>query len=641
MSFNGTWNHTESYKQELTAIIVAGDVAMGTESNLCPEIIEPLTSLVPLGHESNTFCVAAGTRSGEVLTIRIQPGHHAVRLDKLGVTPVHVQLLSVADEPITIMATNNDEPIWMSDLSVSRSDAQFKQKIRVWATDASDPNFPTLTIGAVARVPPQESVSWENMNLILVSDDHIRFSELHTRARPLMRQFSTNGTPTKVRYDANCNALVTAVIRDGRSKLCLFDPETGTEISEPRTLVATPDGRRQPQVCEQIDGLSIRGSNEPAVRILCLDAWSIRQEAHTFPHLLLGCRVEPKGPGGDVRGLLLVIKVEPTIQNSAAERRVPIIRKYASKFAAPITAVASHDQGVFVCFGNTAEYLTIDLQNRKLKTAKRFELPSAARSLQVKGDWLYVVTVAHSLLILDYRNDALGPEHMVLVLSDEMSRRSLDVIEAGSFLEHDRRQSITMLADMGCGIHGLWSSGHEDSPLIPVFQAESRASILKFGLAKIRAPWDMFNRSTKFGYLQSGKDSSDIVGISIDGALHHFSLIDEQAWRLLRFLQNLAMAAPSACSYRSPPYGFDTYGPEPQSSDKLMMHVDGDILQQCLESRALEGLVCEERNLVRLQQLLDELVSPAPGGPRSARLGGTVDFDLVYEILEYHLCPVL
>ncbi|KAH7031003.1 mono-functional DNA-alkylating methyl methanesulfonate N-term-domain-containing protein [Microdochium trichocladiopsis] len=621
------------------------DVLAGTDLNLCPCPIEPLTSMVPVpvSSENGSLCVTAGTRSGEVLTIHVQSGHHTVTVEKLGVTPVQVSCLSLADEPSMIMATNDEEPVWMTGFQLTKSGACFKRKHRVWPAAIGEPNFPAMSIGAVARVPPQSSNSRELMHLIMVSGSQIMYIDLHTRPRPLMRQFPTNGTPTKVRYDANCNALVTAVAREGRSILCLFDPETGVEISEPRTLVTAPDGKKQPRVCEQIDGLSTRAGQDSAVKIMCLDAWSIRHEHHTWPHLLLGCRTEPKEPGGDARGLLLVVKVEHVVSNVpvSPQRRVPIMRKFASKFAAPITAITSHDHGVFVAFGSTVEYMKIDPEVKKLKTVKSFDLPSPARSLHIRADKLHVVTSAHSLVVLDFSNDSLGREHMVLLHSDEMSRRSLDVIDVGLFLEHDRRQSIAMLSDMSCGVHGLWLASQEESPLVPLFQAETRASILKFGRANTRARWHTFQRPLKFGCLQSGKDNSEIVGISIDGALHHFTLINEHAWRLLRFIQNLAMAAPATGSYRSPPNGFDVHGPEPQSDKKVMMHVDGDVLQQCLDRRALEVLVSDQRHSTRLQQLLEKLVPTDSPDHHATASEAIVDFDLVYEVLEYYLCPIL
>ncbi|KXJ92342.1 mono-functional DNA-alkylating methyl methanesulfonate N-term-domain-containing protein [Microdochium bolleyi] len=631
---------------------LSADALPGTESNLCSSSIEPLTSIVPLSHESNPFFVAAGTRSGEVLTIRVQPGSHHVNLQKFGMTAAHVSCLSPPEDPIAIMVTNDEGPVVMTKFRHIRSGGQFKQICRVWPTAVGDANFPSIPITGVVRLPSRPSESREKMHLIMVSGSQIMYSELHTQPEPLMRQFATDGTPTKVRYDASCDALVTAVVREGRSVLCLFDPETGAEISEPLALVSSgPDSRKQARPCEQIDGLSSRASRDPAVRITCLDAWNIRQDHHSWPHLLLGCRTEPRDQGGDSKGLLLVVKVENVARNipDTGRRRIPILRKFACKFSAPVYAITSHDQGVFVCFGNVVQYLKIDPTVKKLKEAKSFELPSLARSLHVKGDKLHVVTVAHSLMILDYTDDALGVEHMVLLHSDEMSRQSLDVIDVGSFLAQERRQSVAMLSDWSCGVHGLWSTSQEDSPLIPLFQAEMRASIIKFGRANTRAPWDSFRRPLKFGSLPSGKDGSDIVGISIDGALHHFTLINEHAWRLLRFIQNLAMAAPAACSYRNPPIGFNVYGPEPQPGRKLMKHVDGDILQQCLDSQAIEVLVADREHSARLQQLLRQLMeSESQQGHRDDVLAddyddegdGVVDFELVYEILEYYLCPV-
>jgi hypothetical protein len=85
----------------------------------------------------------------------------------------------------------------------------------------------------------------------------------------------------------------------------------------------------------------------------------------------------------------------------------------------------------------------------------------------------------------------------------------------------------------------------------------------------------------------------------------------------------------------------DEYDAEPMQSPSSMMHIDGDMLQRCMEQRALERLVSDDNNIDMLREYLDDL----DGGKWTAEFQDENDigkyFELGYDVLEHYLAPVL
>lgn len=156
--------------------------------------------------------------------------------------------------------------------------------------------------------------------------------------------------------------------------------------------------------------------------------------------------------------------------------------------------------------------------------------------------------------------------------------------------------------------------------------------------------WEQRQRNPKYGRLAATLDDAEILGISLNGAMHHVALLDLKAWRFLRFLQNIALASEELCPFVARRRGNGRGAPEdvePRMGNKLEMHVDGDILRRYLEKRALERLVVAPQHVSRFIELLDEL----DDGRHTAGFAAGGDyrryFQLAYDILEYYLQPVL
>lgn len=109
------------------------------------------------------------------------------------------------------------------------------------------------------------------------------------------------------------------------------------------------------------------------------------------------------------------------------------------------------------------------------------------------------------------------------------------------------------------------------------FEAAMPRSITRLRKGNIRPPWQW--KGNLPGILHD-----DIIGTGTDGSLYAFSVLDEQSWRLLRFVQNMCLHNKHLCPHTSDPT-LRRLHLEPDMTRKTSFHVDGDILLRLLEAQ--------------------------------------------------------
>ncbi|RYP05995.1 hypothetical protein DL765_009643 [Monosporascus sp. GIB2] len=596
-----------------------------------PESVEALTSIISVDEGPQQTTLAVGTRSGHVFTIRMQAGGYEMHSQKFGTSPAQVFPISGPGEPSLIMVCNDFHLAMMTNFSADDQPARFRNSHRVFPTDPNDPIAPS--INSVARIQRQIPEEVGTLNLAMIAGNRILFTQLQRQPQPVPRHIPVGGTPTKVLYSSRLEALVTVVSRSGIPSLHFLDLETGSDLSRPVKDSKDEKGERKFVDTNYIDCLGTPGTS-----IISLSDWRYQHGGRTWEWIVIAGKVR------DDEGLLLVVSAEPERYHTAEgpSRRVRFWSRLKKTVEAPVWSVTTDEHGVFICFGLNIHYLQVNPADKKLRLVKEFELLSPAAWMQVVDGRLHVATTKHSLMILDYKGEStLGENQMVLLHSDPVARTGVHSIEVGSFLDKERLRSITMLSDNSCGVHGLWSTSSDDEPLKLVFQAQLEASVRRFARGHTRPPWELATHTPRFGCIQSARDTPDILGISLDGSLRHFTLLKKEAWLFLRFIQNLAMASSTICPHTYPSATHDDFDPEPQLSPKHRMHVDGDILQRCLDQRILENLMSNPEHATRFRVFLQALVEnqdmPAP----QTSDDNAEYFKLAYRVLEYYLAPVL
>jgi hypothetical protein len=451
--------------------------------------------------------------------------------------------------------------------------------------------------------------------ILMISGSRLLLAEMHEKPGPAHRVIPVDGSPNRAMYCQSTQCLVVAVNREYGPTLVFINPDTGEDVGRPT------DKTGEPQTC--IAGLGRAGD-----RIMGLTEWRYRRDGNVWNFILVITKA----------GRLILVSTQ---KMGAREGGSPAIRywtRFRKDVKESIYSILSYDEGLVYCFARTIQWEVLDLQERKLKPVKSFELGSPAIALRISNGKLVALTSAESLVVLDHfqaEGDKIGLCHV-----DPWRRNGVDFFEcAGPDLD-DSSGGIFLVADRDCSVTGLWVPWEiPDKECEVVVEAELPSSIRRFRRARTRPMWEQGQRrAPRYGRLPATVDDADVLGVCLNGAMYHFTLLSTEAWRLLRFIQNLALDIPEASPMQRDLSALKK-GADPVRSP-LEMHVDGDILRGCLEKRTLEQLVAKQDQLPRLLSLLGELdggqhVLGFSEGEPSRYL------QLAYDILEYYLSPVL
>ncbi|KAK0619881.1 mono-functional DNA-alkylating methyl methanesulfonate N-term-domain-containing protein [Immersiella caudata] len=564
--------------------------------------------------------IFVGTRSGEVIKLS---DLKVPEYERYGSTTVKITsgrnsnitgptLLITCDKHLVLLRDNGTE----SSLShASRS----KDRLRVWAVDESKPSALSATVDyAIPTEIPCGSP--ETTPILMVSGTKLLFAEVQEQPGPVHRHLPVSGTPMKVIYSHHLQCLVAAVNKEDKPTLMFIDPDTGEDLGRPMD-------KKTNTAVDFISGLGKKGD-----RIFGLTEWDFKKDGNVWRYILVTTR----------DGRMIVVS---TSRGEAREDRSSTI-KYWMQFQRkgydrPVYSVVGYDEGLIYCVGQTIHWDVLDAVDKKLKEVKTFALGSPATSLRIANGKLMALTSRDSLEIIDHapaEGDSTGQSHV-----DPKARNAIHMIEVAGTQPEEPLGGIVLVADRDCGVSGLWvpwQSHGRDCEV--VFEAELPTSIRRFRRGRTRPIWEQGHHYPKYGRLVSTLDDAEILGISLDGSLQHFTLLNLDAWRLLRFIQNIALTNEELYPFTHEQIDdYSDFDPEPRMDRGLEMHVDGDMLRRCLEKRALQRLLswpAHENRFVELLAALDDGEHVAGWTLTASR---EQLFTLAYDILDYFLRPAL
>lgn len=568
-----------------------------------------------------------GFRSGEILTFTTnQDGApRSPQLERLGGTAAKVLVASEPGARPMILVCIDSELTLMTDLESPISDGPgaMVTKYRIWPIDVGNPMATSPAVDSVT-VLPRRLISDQDgaVSLMLISGPKILFTELQLQPGPAHRHIPVEGTPTRIIYSHHLKCLVVAVTKKDRPTLVFLDPDTGEDLGTP----VDKDGNAYEFA---------RGLGKPGDKIHGLAQWEYRKDNHVWNFLIISMAY----------GRMMVMTAER--ERPAADGRTPRIR-YLVRFQRkglerPVYSVLGHEDLIIYCLGNTIHWEVIDSAQKKLRHLHSYELGSPATSLQVINGKLVALTYKDSLEVIECPTvDGEGPS---LVHSDAHHRNATHMIEIAGCPSHEPMSSLVLVCDRDCGVGGLWIPWQypgKDCEL--VFEAELPASIRTLRRGRTRPFWEQGVRKPLYGRIAMTVDDAEVLGVCLDGSLQQFQLLNMEAWRLLRFIKNLALMDQTICPFtRLSQHEWEDFDPEPVVRPD-MLHIDGDILQRCLQKRALERLMALPSHLSRFKELLDEIED----GRLADEIGGRTQdeqdagyFDLAYRILQHFFAPVL
>lgn len=563
--------------------------------------------------------IIIGTRSGEVIKVT----GPKVECKKFGLTTAKLTCGQRLGQPgSTILISCDKTLVLLRDHGTESAlfdSARSKDKLRVWPVDASNLSAPTLPVdyGIAVDLP---SDSPDVTPILLISGTKLLLAEMQLQPGPVHRHIPVGGTPMKVIYSHHLQCLVAAVNREDKPTLMFIDPDTGEDLGR-------PIDKKTNAAVDFISGLGKNGD-----RIFGLTEWEFKKDGKLWRYILVATR----------DGRLIVVSAS---RHEAREDKPASIRYWMQfqrkGFDRPVYSVVGYEEGLIYCVGQTIHWDVLDTVDKKLKEVKTFALGSPATTLRIANSKLMALTSRDSLEIIDHSpggGDSTGQSHV-----DPKTRNAIHMIEVAGTHPEEPLGSVTLIADRDCGVAGLWvpwQAPGRDCEL--VFEAELPTSIRRFRRGRTRPIWEQGQHAPKYGRLVSTVDDAEILGISLDGSMQHFTLLNIDAWRLLRFIQNIALTNEELCPFTHEHIDdYSDFDPEPRIDRGLEMHVDGDLLRRCLEKRALQRLLSWPDHEARFVELLAAL----DDGKHTAGLtllGSREDlFEVAYDILDYFLRPVL
>ncbi|KAK3306628.1 mono-functional DNA-alkylating methyl methanesulfonate N-term-domain-containing protein [Chaetomium strumarium] len=591
---------------DLQRVNLAGDLPdqEASFSYGSPSLLEGVESIVSIGDT-----VLLGTRSGEVFTVRNPAGSLSIiGREKYGssVATLTCSRRDGASDPTILVCCDGN----LVSLSLGQHGSR---RCRVWPVDASrlEAPAPMVQYAAVVDLPCEDGAT----PILMISGSRLLLAEMREKPGPANRIIPVDGSPNRVMYCQSTQCLVVAVNRDYGPTLVFLNPDTGEDIGRPT------DKTGEPQTC--IAGLGRAGD-----RVMGLAEWRYKRDGNVWNFILVITKA----------GRLILVSTQKMGTREGGSPAIRYWTRFRKDVKEPIYSILSYDEGLVYCFARTIQWEVLDLQERKLKPVKSFELGSPATALRISNGKLVALTSAESLVVLDHFHAEADKIRLCHV--DPWRRNGVDFFESTGPDLNDASGGIFLVADRDCSVTGLWVPWQiPDKECEVVVEAELPSSIRRFRRVRTRPMWERGQRrGPRYGRLPATVDDAEVLGVSLNGAMYHFTLLSVEAWRLLRFIQNMALAIPEASPAQRDRSAvnkeIEPVRPPPE------MHVDGDILRRCLEKRTLEQLVATQGQLPRLLELLGELdggqhvVDFSEGEPSRY-------FQLAYDVLEYYLSPVL
>lgn len=239
------------------------------------------------------------------------------------------------------------------------------------------------------------------------------------------------------------------------------------------------------------------------------------------------------------------------------------------------------------------------------QTLTRFTSLVKTRLMQLQSPGVY----------LDYHLDEESRDHIVCVTSLEGSTRLFKFNDDHSLLvsfASDSKSRAGLCHQILASSNLILSSSKDrivagipiphharlQQASAPLFECELPSSVTRFVHASIRPSW-------KQSHQQDGPIPNDIIGVTTDGSVISFQLLNEPLWRLLRFVANMAVRDARLCRLeQSQPGVLHRKHIEPLDNDPKSHHVDGDLLARIVSARDPHALLNELLSKVPVEGLV-------------------------------------
>ncbi|PYI00154.1 hypothetical protein BO71DRAFT_436950 [Aspergillus ellipticus CBS 707.79] len=424
---------------------------------------------------------------------------------------------------------------------------------RIWVTDQNNPAYHPKAIHSFsisgAGVQDPDGLS---DTLFCVADGQLLICTLEQGAKTVPRRIDLPGSASKLTYSRHLRSLIVAYSQTE------YDPESDPIKRYTRPFIEFVDPDLQHSV---IDALENTADSDPrpwrpqgaaGEKISCILDWTPKKGDEEYHFIVLGTSRRNQAERGRV--IFLQASRDP-----ANPSRIECSVKYIHKFDGSVFSIAPY--GAFtlmVSTGHEIVPLEPKFSNTRWVRAARYSLLSPAVLMTAHEPHLYITTSRESLMVLKASQDKLS-----LHAYDRQKHDGLAHVHIGG------PRNLILTSSRGGRVSLLTETGISE-----------RNKMLRTALCEAHLPSSVMRLSAGSKTSPLGSSSSTVFyGTAMNGTVYRFLTIEENEWRLLRFLQNLCVRDVLICPFtpkrrrQRTPMGL--VDPQP-----AQMHVDGDILSR-------------------------------------------------------------
>lgn len=435
----------------------------------------------------------------------------------------------------------------------------------VYLTDPELPSFQHGKINALAQ-----SISGFSEGLVFCVEGnqiHLASLSLDAESSLIPRRIPIGGTPKRVKYSPKLHKLIVLFYSTHNTQVAAAaGRHNRTDQRWLKYSIALVDMDAQPDLDEShLESSVISNHFKPDEIALGVTEW-FPQGNNGDHHVLVVNTVLHNLPPRQPSGRICLF--------SASAAGVLTLKKAVEK-EAPVHALISYGSnsllyscGTDLCLQTLST--TSNSSGWKFQDFTKFALLSQVRHISIHESLIYVSTSGNSLLVLKVEENKL-----VLHFNDDIARDNL-------FHVTIPERSLVLTSQTGRMITGLWQPSKKKgtTSVSTVFEAQLPGSITRFRQIN-RPPWKQF---------RNPENLDTAVGSTTDGTLIQFNVLDENEWRLLAFIQTLALRSPDICPFVND-IGAHRRPLEPSPTNPLDMHINGDILRRLLERGRERSLI--------------------------------------------------
>lgn len=457
--------------------------------------------------------------------------------------------------------------------------------INIWLTDLDQPGFQQGGITAVAQV--KSGLDPDLLLCVEGNKTHVAYVPLDSAPCMVPRRIHVQGTPTRVIYSQRLNKLIVLyyqIIVPHSAKSAGHGGKSDIRSLQYKIAIVDPDVESLGPNPDEDNLLQSKFTGKLGERFLGVTEW-FPQSGERVHHMLVVHTLLEKPILSKSRGSILFFSVSDT-GHLTLERQ--------DGKDSPVHALVPYGpNSLLYCCGKDLYLQTREEtinesagSSGKMQEPVKYGLNTRGFHISTHGPLIYVTTDGNGLSIFKHEGDKLIP-----YLNDEIARQGLYHL---AFPE----QSLIITSQRTSTIAGIWQPPERSvsNSTSTVFTATLPGSITRFCQIR-RPPWQRHLHIKASGHPQPAEPSQPeteplapswsepILGSTTNGTIMQLEILDKRSWRLLRFLQNMAMRDPLICPFGDP-LVLRKRHIEPSPALKDNLHVNGDILRRILERGA-------------------------------------------------------